>query len=218
MIVMDINKYLQELEEAKKTPDWILEMERFAKENNVPIMEPNGISFLKQCIQLRKPSKILEIGTAIGYSSLQMLEAHPDATIVTLERNPDMVHVAKKNIRKRNKEEAIMILEGDALELKHEVEKHAPFDMIFIDAAKGQYQHFFELYEPMLSHAGVIITDNVLFKGFVANDNDAPKRLKNMINKIRGFNNWLMKRNDYETNIYPIGDGIALSIKKQENR
>lgn len=215
MVEMDIKEYLQQLNETKQAPSWIKQIEQYAIEHNVPIMEPVGISFLKQCVQLRKPNKILEIGTAIGYSSLQMIEAYRDTTIITLERNPEMIEVAKKNIRDQNIEDAIHILEGDALELGATVAQYAPFDMIFIDAAKGQYKRFFELYEPMLSNEGVIITDNVLFKGYVANETNAPKRLKSMIKKIQDYNNWLIQRNDYETNIYPIGDGIALSIRKQ---
>lgn len=215
MVEIDIKEYLLQLNKLKQVPSWIEEMEQYASEHNVPIMEPLGISFLKQCVQLRKPKKILEIGTAIGYSSLQMMQAYRNTTIITLERNPEMIKVAKNNIRAQKKEDAIHILEGDALELEATVAQYAPFDMIFIDAAKGQYKRFFELYEPMLSNEGVIITDNVLFKGYVANETNAPKRLKSMIKKIQDYNNWLIQRNDYETNIYPIGDGIAVSIRKQ---
>lgn len=215
MIDIEVNAYLEELEKQQPVPNWISEMETYAKENHVPIMEPLGVAFLKQLIMLRKPQRILEIGTAIGYSALQMIEGNPEAKIVSIERNPDMIAQATKNILQQQKNDAITIIEGDALELLKEIEKHGPFDFIFIDAAKGQYKRFFELYESVLTTDGVIVTDNVLFKGYVTNQEEAPRRLKNLVAKIKHYNEWLMQRKDYETHIYPIGDGIAISIKNQ---
>src|SRR5690625_1154190 len=121
MIDIEVNAYLEELEKQQPVPNWISEMETYAKENHVPIMEPLGVAFLKQLIMLRKPQRILEIGTAIGYSALQMLEGNPEAKIVSIERNPDMIAQATKNILQQQKNDAITIIEGDALELTKEV-------------------------------------------------------------------------------------------------
>ncbi|GAA0295336.1 putative O-methyltransferase YrrM [Gracilibacillus halotolerans] len=214
MIDIELKAYLEELENQQEVPEWITDMETYAKENRIPIMEPLGIAFLKQLIMLRRPKNILEIGTAIGYSALQMLEGFPDAHIVTLERNPQMVTQATQNIRNRQKCYSIKIIEGDALESVEEAEHFAPYDLIFIDAAKGQYKRFFELYERLLSKNGVIVTDNVLFKGYVSELEEAPKRLRSMVEKINDYNEWLIQRKDFDTHIYPIGDGVAISIRK----
>jgi predicted O-methyltransferase YrrM len=192
------------------------EMEAYALEHKVPIMDLIGMEALIGMLRLHRPKKILEIGTAIGYSALRISEALPQATIVTLERDEERLQKAREYIKAAKKEAAITILEGDALELFDAVKEHGPYDAIFIDAAKGQYQKFFELYSPLLNEQGMIVTDNVLFKGLVAVSNEEieQKRLRSLVNKIRNYNKWLMSHNDYHTVILPIGDGVAISVKK----
>ncbi|MDQ0218207.1 O-methyltransferase [Peribacillus cavernae] len=194
------------------------EIEQYAKDGKVPIMEPEGIEALLQIIRLSTPKAILEVGTAIGYSALRMAEAAPGAKIVTIERDQERIDKAKEYIQKAGKQDQIILLEGDALETAGLVKEHSPFDAIFIDAAKGQYGRFFELYEVFLQSNGIIVTDNVLFKGLVAEEEAAiePKRIRSLVRKIKKYNAWVMAHPNYDTVILPIGDGVAISKHKGE--
>ncbi|ARI76979.1 O-methyltransferase [Halobacillus mangrovi] len=204
--------YLHSL--RSKPSEQIERIEAYAKENGVPIMEPSGIEFLMQLIRLHQPSHILEIGTAIGYSAIRMLEASAKSAIVTIERDPTRYSEAVSNLRQLGVENSIQILHGDALELEKEVAEKGPYDLLFIDAAKGKYEEFFHMYSPMLTERGVIISDNVLFKGYVADDELASPRMAKIAGKIRKFNEWLVNHPDYYTTIVPVGDGVAISVKK----
>ncbi|MBY0123885.1 O-methyltransferase [Bacillus sp. S/N-304-OC-R1] len=190
------------------------EMEQFAGENGVPIMELAGIEAMLQLLRIGKPSSILEIGTAIGYSALRMAQAVPSCKIITIERDADRYELADQYIQKAGKEEQISIIKGDALEVEAVIQAYAPFDAIFIDAAKGQYRKFFEIYSQYLSNDGMIITDNVLFKGLVCETNIENKRIRSLVKKINDFNIWLMNHPDYYTVILPVGDGVAISKKR----
>lgn len=197
--------------------DWVKEIEQQAKQDNVPIMDSLSIHFLMQLIRLHKPKRILEIGTAIGYSALRMHEAYPKTTIVTIERDDKRVQQAMENFKKQNQQDSIQVIHGDALdELNHLATINQRFDVIFIDAAKGQYKRFFELSSPLLEENGLIISDNVLFRGYVAHSNQANPRLEKIADKIRLYNEWLINHPDFTSSIVPIGDGVAISLKKQE--
>ncbi|MGP4041769.1 O-methyltransferase [Gracilibacillus sp. D59] len=208
----DIIKYLDTITPIQD--DWIQQLEEEANQNHVPIMDKQGIALLQQLIRLHQPAKILEIGTAIGYSALRMLEAKSDAKVVSIERNQEMYDRAMKNIQEQNQEEHIDVIFGDALEVDEKVAEKGPYQMIFIDAAKGQYRHFFEKYGQMLTDKGVMVTDNVLFRGLVVNPEEAPKRLQKLANKIDQYNQWLLQHPSYHTTILPVGDGVAISVKK----
>ncbi|ENH97608.1 methyltransferase [Gracilibacillus halophilus YIM-C55.5] len=197
-------------------PEWAIDMEREARQDGVPIIDSHSMQFFHQLARSTQPSRILEIGTAIGYSALRLLEACPSALITTLERDPDMIQKAHVNISKRNCHDQIDLIEGDALEVVDKVAEKAPFDVIFIDAAKGQYQRFFQTFTPMLKEHGVVVTDNVLFRGLAADPSQAPsKRIQKMAEKIHAFNEWLMEHPNYDTTMLPIGDGMAISTKKK---
>jgi len=193
------------------------EMESFAEEHKVPIMELVGIETLLQLLRMKDASKILEVGTAIGYSALRMAEALPNAEIVTIERDEERIAIAEQYINRSGDAERIILIKGDALEVCDQVAEQGPFDVIFIDAAKGQYQRFFELYAKYLQTDGMIITDNVLFKGLVAETEIESKRIRNLVRKINNFNHWLMEHPEYHTVILPVGDGIAISKRRGEN-
>ncbi|WP_226583256.1 O-methyltransferase [Halobacillus litoralis] len=208
--------YLQSLLSEPSKP--IQELESYAREQGVPIMEPLGIDFLMQLIRMQQPERILEIGTAIGYSALRMLEANPDSRITTVERDTGRYQEAKKNIKKMEADEQITIIHGDALETAEDVRAYGPYDLLFIDAAKGKYEEFFHLYAPMLNEDGVIISDNVLFKGYVADDEEASPRMAKIARKIRTFNEWLVQHPDYHTSIVPIGDGVAITKKRSQSK
>lgn len=192
-----------------------MEMEEYARENRVPIMELEGIETMLQIVRIQQPTKILEVGTAIGYSALRMAEACPSAHIVTLERDQERYEKAENYFARSGMGDQITLIKGDALEQEDEVRLLGDYDMIFIDAAKGQYKKFFEIYSQYLNDAGVIITDNVLFKGLVYEKAEIEKkRIRNLVQKIDQFNQWLMENDRYHTVILPIGDGVAISRKK----
>ncbi|MCP3025592.1 O-methyltransferase [Halobacillus sp. A5] len=208
---MDSEAYLHSL--LPPVSKEIKELEDYAKENKVPIMDPLGMNFLMQLIRIHKPRRILEIGTAIGYSALRMLEAQPSTEIVTLERDTDRFKVAEKNVQFFGKQEKITIIHGDALEVKEQVMNYGYYDLIFIDAAKGKYAEFFQFYAPLLTSEGMIISDNVLFKGAVANPEDSSGRVQKIAAKVRRFNETLTGNSDYHTTIVPVGDGVAITVK-----
>lgn len=207
-----VNRYLQKLSQPSSGWKKLLEIE--AERDQIPIMERDGIDFLKQILRLKQPKRILEVGSAIGYSALQMADAVSNTNIVTIERDQERAKRAAENLKKYNPNQTIELIVGDAFDVAAQVKEKGPYDVIFIDAAKGQYQRFFELFSSMLTDQGVIITDNVLFHGYVVDSSEASKRIQNLAKKIATYNQWLFNQSDYQTNFYPIGDGIAISIKK----
>ncbi|MDR7077989.1 putative O-methyltransferase YrrM [Neobacillus niacini] len=208
-----LHSYIEELIPGREP--LFIEMENYAIENKVPIMELVGIEALLQFLRIQDSKKILEVGTAIGYSALRMAEALPNAAIVTIERDIDRIHAAEEYIERSALGKQIQLIKGDALEVEELVREQAPYDTIFVDAAKGQYKKFFEMYSKYLSDDGIIISDNVLFKGLVTQSDIESKRIRNLVKKIDGFNQWLMKHPEYHTVILPVGDGIAISKKKR---
>ncbi|WP_100372010.1 O-methyltransferase [Bacillus sp. FJAT-45037] len=212
MISSEVETYLKSL--VPKRDPRIEEMEQYAKEHQVPIMDLVGMESLLQQLKLIQPKRILEIGAAIGYSSIRMADALPDAGVVTIERDEPRYMEALENIRKNELADRIQVRFGDALDLAETLESEDLFDVLFIDAAKGQYQRFFDLYGKMVKPGGVVFSDNVLFRGLVAEDVIEEKRLRSIVKKLRIYNEWLMSHPDYETRILPVGDGLAISIKK----
>jgi predicted O-methyltransferase YrrM len=192
----------------------IQEIEEYAFKNNVPIMDLISVESILQFLRIIQPRVILEIGTAIGYSAIRMADVLPNTKIVTIERNKVRYEKALQFIEKTNKQAQIDVIFGDALEVVDKVKEKGMFDVLFIDAAKGQYKRFFENYEPVLSDQGVIITDNVLFKGLVVEENIENKRRRQLVDKIKMYNKWLVDHPDYSTTILPVGDGIAISKKR----
>lgn len=207
-----LHEYIEKMIPAR--PALLEKMEQYAKENNVPIMELAGIEALLQLLRIQKPKAILEVGTAIGYSALRMAFALPSCKIITIERDAERYKLAEQYIQEAGKDSHIHIIKGDALECEAEIKDYAPFDAIFIDAAKGQYKRFFDLYASYLGADGVIITDNVLFKGLVCESDIENKRIRNLVSKINDFNHWLMNHPDYTTIILPVGDGVAITKKR----
>lgn len=207
-----LHAYIEDLIPAR--PRLLDRMEQYARENGVPIMELAGIEAMLQLLRIQNPKKILEVGTGIGYSALRMAYTLPNSKIITIERDRERYQLAEQYVMEAGKDSQIVIIKKDALEAESEVKMHAPFDAIFIDAAKGQYQRFFELYARYLNDDGVIVTDNVLFKGLVCESEIESKRLRNLVKKINDFNHWLMNHPDYDTVILPVGDGIAISKKR----
>ena len=213
MIEEQIHQYLHSL--LPKKADWVIELEKQAKADNVPIMEPASMHFVMQLVKMLKPNNILEIGTAIGYSALRMVDAYEHTKLLTIERDEKRYNQAIKNIKQLGKTGQVSVIFGDATEEIQKLQnKNDRFQIIFIDAAKGQYKRFFELAVPLLDNQGVIISDNVLFRGQVLNPEEVNKKHRNMVKKINDYNNFIMKHPDFTSAIIPIGDGVAISMKK----
>ena len=192
----------------------IKELKEYALENNIPIIQDDGIKFLVEFIKRNNIKSILEIGTAIGYSAIVMASINDDITITTIERNQERYLEAVKNIKKFNLEDRINIIFKDAFDANIDDK----FDLIFIDAAKGQNIHFFEKFERNLNEYGHIITDNMNFHGLteVSPSEIESRNVRQLVGKINKYKEYLFSRNDYEVEILNIGDGIAIASKKED--
>lgn len=186
------------------------EIEKYAQENNVPIMQKDGIEFLTNYIKENNIKNILEIGSAIGYSAIKMALVDNDIKVTTIERDIDRYNLAIKNIKDFNLNDRINIINADALE----VELNDKYDLIFIDAAKSQYIKFFEKFEKNLKTNGVIVSDNLSFHGLVEDETKTNNRnTKQLVRKIRKYIEYLKENPNYKTTFYELGDGVAISIK-----
>lgn len=186
-------------------------LEYFAHKNNIPIMQKDGIKFLTKYIKEKNIKNILEIGSAIGYSSIKMALVNKDIRVTTIERDEIRYREAIKNISKFKLNDRINIILGDALD----IDVTGKYDLIFIDAAKSQYIKFFEKFENNLNNEGVIVTDNLSFHGLVEDDSKTTNRnTKQLVRKIRNYIEYLKENKKYETTFYSLGDGVAISKKK----
>ena len=193
--------------------DVIKEMEKYAEENSVPIMQKRSMTFLCKFIKKNNIKKILEIGTAIGYSAINMALVDDDIEVVSIERNQDKYIEAINNIKKCNLDKRVSLILGDALNLDLE----GKYDLIFIDAAKGQYLNFFEKYKNNLVDDGFIVSDNIDFHGHVENyDKIENRNLRQLVGKLIKYINFLKDNEEYETKFYKVGDGLAITYKKGE--
>lgn len=190
----------------------IREIKKYAIDNKVPIMQDDGIDFLTTFIIKNQINSVLEIGTAIGYSAIMMSLANPNLKITTIERDKDRYLEAVKNIKRMDLEDRITLIFSDALDINIE----GKFDMIFIDAAKGQNIRFFEKYESNLNPSGYVVTDNMNFHGLVDKvDAEIESRnLRALVRKIRDYRMFLINNSNYEVEFLNIGDGIAVAHKK----
>ncbi len=192
----------------------ILEMEQYALENNVPIIEKKSIAFIMKYIKEKQIKNVLEIGTAIGYSAILMASSDKDTLVTTIERDETRYMEALKNVKKCGMDKKINVVFQDALELN--LSEDLKYDLIFIDAAKGQYTKFFEKYKNFLSPDGTIITDNINFHGYVGNSKALDKgNLKSLVEKIESYIEFLKNNQEFDTKFYDIGDGLSISVRKQ---
>lgn len=189
----------------------IREIKKYAIDNKVPIMVDDGIDFLTTFIIKNQINSVLEIGTAIGYSSIMMALANPNLKITTIERDRERYLEAIKNIKKLELEDRITLIFNDALEVNIEDK----FDLIFIDAAKGQNIKFFEKFSNNLNNEGFIITDNMNFHGLVEKEDEIQSRnLRGLIRKIKEYKEYLLNLTDYHVEFLAVGDGIAVAERK----
>lgn len=189
----------------------IRELEEYAKINNIPIMEHDGIEFLIDYIKNNNVKNILEIGSAIGYSAIRMCLVDDSITVTTIERDINRYNEAIKNIKKFNLEKRINIILDDAFN----VELNDKFDLIFIDAAKSQYINFFEKFKVNLSINGVIVSDNLNFHGLVhTKEHIESRNVRGIVRKLNNYIEFLKNNEEFDTTFYEIGDGVSISRRK----
>ena len=191
------------------------EIERQAIADSVPIIRQEMGSLLKVLLALKKPLSILEVGTAVGYSSILMAENMPKGcTITTIEKYEKRIPVARENIKKAGHEDKITLIEGDAIEVMKELK--GPYDFIFMDAAKGQYINFLPEVMRLLAPGGMLISDNVLQEGDIIESKYGVVRRNRTIHmRMREYIYAITHMEGLMTSIVPIGDGITLSVKKE---
>ncbi len=193
----------------------ILEMENYASEHNVPIIEKKSIAFIMKYIRDNNIKNVLEIGSAIGYSAILMASSNQETVVTTIERDETRYMECLKNVKKCGMDKKINVVYQDALELN--LSEDLRYDLIFIDAAKGQYTRFFEKYKNFLNPNGAIITDNIKFHGYVGESNKLDKgNLKSLVEKIEKYIEFLKTNTEFDTEFYDIGDGLSVSAWKHE--
>ena len=190
----------------------IKQIKEYAELNNVPIMTDEGLKFLLDYIKNHSIKRVLEIGTAIGYSAICMCSIDDNITVTSIERDEKRYLEAVKNVKKCDLDNRIQLMFGDALE----TEVKGMYDLIFIDAAKAQNIKFFEKYQKNLSDNGTIITDNMNFHGLVQQEDQSTlsRNLRQLVRKVNNYKAYLIENEKFQTNFYDIGDGIAVSTKQ----
>lgn len=197
---------------VEKTYNEIKIIKEYALINKVPIMVDDSIDFIISKIHQKRVKKVLEIGTAIGYSAIMMALSSPNLTVTSIEKDKDRYLEAVKNIKRFNLEDRITLIYNDALE----VSLKEKYDLILIDAAKSKNLDFFNKFEKNLEPNGIIITDNLSFHGYVEQE---PSQIKNrniraLVRKIRNYIDFLDNNLKYKTTFYEIGDGLSVTEKR----
>lgn len=194
--------------------DKLKEIEEYAKSERLPIMLPSGIDYLCNYIKNNGIKRVLEIGSAIGYSAIRMALVDDEVMITTIEKDEQRYKMAVKNISLFGLDERIKIIKGDALESLID----GKFDLLFIDASKGNNINFFNKYKDNLVENGVIITDNLLFHGLVENESLAVTRnQRGLVKKIKNFKEFLDNNQEFVTEYVRVGDGISISRRRMVN-
>lgn len=189
-------------------------IEQEALDTFVPIIRKETQSFLKVLLLMKKPMRVLEVGTAIGFSAILMSEYMPEgSSITTIEKYEKRIPIARENFKRAGKENQITLIEGDALEVMRSLDD--PYDLIFMDAAKGQYIHYMPEAIRLLAPEGVLVSDNVLQDGDVIESRFAVERRNRTIHSRMREYLYELKHNEMlQTSLLPLGDGVALSVKR----
>ncbi len=207
-----VHPYITEyLREVIPESDGILkELEAYADENSVPIVQPETAQFLKTLVRMKNPERILEVGTAIGYSAI-LMATESNGTISTLESNSEMVVIARENIKKAGLEEKIHVIEKDAREYFKTLT--GEYDMIFLDGPKAHYIHMLNDCVRLLKKGGILVADNVLYKGMTADEEHVVRRKITIVKRLKHFISAQMQRPDLRTVLLPLGDGVTVAVK-----
>ena len=206
--------YIRSLEVPESAVIEAIEQE--ALRDRVPIIRKEMQSFLKVLLMIKRPMRILEVGAAVGFSSILISEYMPEGGhITTIENYDKRIPIARANFKRAGKEEQIDLIEGDALEVMHGLE--GPYDLIFVDAAKGQYIHYLPEVMRLLGTDGVLVSDNVLQEGDIIESRFAVERRNRTIHsRMREYLYELKHHDQLQTSIIPLGDGVALSVKRSD--
>jgi predicted O-methyltransferase YrrM len=195
----------------KKTDTLIEEMETFAKEHNVPILSWQSAEFLEQLVLMQNPRRVLELGTAIAYSTIRIARRLKGKSVIhSIEKSADNVAVAKDFIAKSGLMSKIKVLEGDAVNVMPQLKKK--YDIIFLDADKEDYKRLFDYSLVLLRKGGIMVVDNLLWHGYAASTR-VPSQYKESTQHIREFNLLFMNQPNLQTSIIPVGDGLGIGVK-----
>lgn len=196
--------------------DLLKEIEEYADENDIPIINKMSTQLLIETVKNKSPKSILEIGTAVGYSALLMASYMPkDGKIITIEQDANRIDTAYNFITRAGRIEQIQLLDGDASDILMQLE--GTFDMVFIDAAKGQYLDYLQKVMDKLVVGAVIIADNVLFRGMVMSDEPPLKRYRTIVKRLREYLDFVSHDPRFSTTIHSEGDGVAISYYRGAN-
>ncbi len=200
------------IEDLLNDTDFV-DLRKYAKENDVPIMNSQTKAFIISILKIAKPKKILEIGTAIGYSSL-CFKKYTSADITSIELDKETADIARKNFEKYNVN--VNLINDDAMKALRNINQG--FDFVFIDANKSRYLDYFKITSKLLNEGGIIIADNVLFRGEVCNDDIMEKRKNTLVKRLRNFLAYITDLDDFITSVIPIGDGLTLSVRRNNEK
>lgn len=197
----------------------LTELEEYAKANKVPIAEPETARLMSVLTKLVRPKKILEVGTAIGYSAIIMSQGLSESgKITTVEYDRDTANVARENVRRAGLSDVIDVVEADAKDYLSYLDNDESFDMIFLDGPKAHYLFMLDDAVRLLKKGGLLVSDNILFKGMTADDGHFARRKVTIIHRLREYIDTLMAHPQLETSILSQGDGVTLSVKTVSDR
>lgn len=199
------------IEDLLNDTDFV-DLRKYAIENDVPIMNSQTKELIISILEIAKPKKILEIGTAIGYSSL-CFKKYTGADITTVELDKETADIARENFKKYNVD--INLINDDAMKALRDINQG--FDFVFIDANKSRYLDYFKITSKLLNKGGIIIADNVLFRGEVCNDDIMEKRKNTLVKRLRNFLAYITDLEEFTTSVIPIGDGLTLSVRRDND-
>ena len=200
------------IEDLLNDTDFV-DIRKYAIANDVPIMNSQTKELIISILMVAKPKNILEIGTAIGYSAL-CFSKYTGADITTIELNKATAEIAKENFKKYNVK--VNLINDDAVKALRNINQG--FDFVFIDANKSRYLDYFKMASKLLNKGGIIIADNVLFRGEVCNDDIMEKRKNTLVKRLRNFLAYITDLGDFTTSVIPIGDGLTLSVRRDNDR
>ncbi len=206
-----ITDYLQDV--LPEENEFLCELEKYADLNKVPIIEKEVRCLIKTYLKLTKPKRILEVGTAIGYSAIFFAHFLEDGgEVISLEKDENLIKIAKENVDRAGMSDKIKIMQGDAVDTIKTVDGN--FDLVFLDANKSKYRHYFDVMYPRLNKGGLFICDNILYKGMVTNDELLPRKHRAIVRALREFLYYISHHENLTTSIIPISDGVSVSIRK----
>ncbi|MBZ0169524.1 O-methyltransferase [Candidatus Methylomirabilis lanthanidiphila] len=188
------------------------EMERFADAHGIPIADPEVAMFLEITTRAIRATRVLEVGTAIGYADIFMARAMaPQGRVVTIDTNTEMIEKAKAYVKRAGLEDRVEFHEGPALTVIPTLD--GPFDLVYLDAVKGEYRGYLDLALPLIRVGGVVVCDNVLWRGQVASGRLFDEQYRQSTEALRGFNDYFVHHPQMLAQILPLGDGLAYSVK-----